>query len=116
MYRDTSRDAWESFMPFTAELDRDILRALSRSSPFGLTCQDIEDRLGRTHQAVSGNLRHLVERDLVAWSGDYGQTRSGRRAMRWTLSDYATTGQGDLIALAQAAARRENAREQSKNH
>src|SRR4051794_40090322 len=98
MYRGTSRDACESFMPWSAELDRAILRAISDGPAIGLTCQDIEDRLERTHQAVSGNMRHLFEKGLIEFAGHYGTTRSGRRAMRWVLSEYAHTGQAELVA------------------
>ncbi len=81
-YQPTSRDAWESFVPVSAHLDRAILAALGTEP---MICQHIEDRTGRTHQAVSGNLRHLVERGLVTASGAFGKTTSGRRAIKWQI-------------------------------
>jgi predicted transcriptional regulator len=85
-YRETSREAWHSIEDVAGELDREILQAIKASEPVGITCQAIEERLDRLHQAVSGNLRHLVERGYVEASGRFGQTRSGRRAIRWILS------------------------------
>lgn len=81
-YQPTSRDAYASFLPVAAELDRAICAALfSRDQ----TCQSIEEEIDREHQAVSGNLRHLVEKGLVEESGRFGMTRSGRRAIVWRL-------------------------------
>jgi len=60
--------------------------ALYRACDDGLTCQDIELGIGRSHQAVSGNLRHLVEKGAVKESGSYGKTSSGRRAKKWTIA------------------------------
>lgn len=99
-YQDTSREAWRSFMPVAAELDRAILSALSFSDE---TCQAIEVAIGREHQAVSGNLRHLVERGLVEDSGVSGKTRSGRRAIIWRLSGYARTGKKPELVEPQLA-------------
>lgn len=84
LYRETSREAWDGFKPaLSGRLDDQILAALKHAGK--ATCQEIEQALSREHQAVSGNLRHLVERGLVKPSGGYGQTRSGRRAILWTL-------------------------------
>jgi predicted ArsR family transcriptional regulator len=83
LYQPTSRDAWRSFLPVSAELDRAIMEALSTED---LICQDIEKKIKRSHQAVSGNLRHLVEKGAVVATGDYGKTSSGRRAKKWTIA------------------------------
>ena len=37
-------------------------------------------------QTISGNRRHLVEHGLVAPSGEYGHTSSGRRARLWIIA------------------------------
>lgn len=91
-YRETSREAWESFLPLSAVLDRLIMGCLDLAGPGGLTCDAIELDLGRSHQAVSGNLRHLVEKRLVVESGHYGKTRTGRRAIKWVARKYAPLG------------------------
>lgn len=88
-YQQTSREAWDSMVPVTAHLNRQIMGALSAAARDGrgpLTCQAVEEAIGRDHQAVSGNLRHLVEDGLVEASGEYGTTRSGRRAIRWRIT------------------------------
>ena len=82
-YQETSREAWESFIPVSATLDRQILETLSSSA--GATCQEVEKRTGRSHQAVSGNLRHLVERDVVRNSERRRPVDSGRSAIVWEI-------------------------------
>lgn len=86
MYRETSRLAWRSFVPLSATLDRDIMVALVNAGDEGLICQEIEARIGRSHQSVSGNLRHLAERGLVRHNGKHGLTTSNRRAMKWVVA------------------------------
>jgi predicted transcriptional regulator len=81
-YQSTSRDAWRSFLPHSPKLDDMILAVLTVAPS---TCEEIEQTIGRSHQAVSGNLRHLVERGAARHSGEYGRTTSGRKAMIWTL-------------------------------
>lgn len=83
-YRWTSREAWDSIEgEISGALDRDIMNDL-RQYPYS-TCEAIEERIGRTHQSVSGNLRHLVERGFVEASGLVGLTSRGRRAILWVL-------------------------------
>jgi len=84
-YQKTSLWAWEEFVPVSAALDRLIMDTLSRAGRDGLTCELIEAAIQRSHQAVSGNLTHLVERGLVVPTGTYGVTRSGCRAKRWRV-------------------------------
>lgn len=104
-YQQTSREAWESILPVSAMLNRDIMTALSEAAQDGrgpLTCQQIEGALKREHQSVSGNLRHLVEDGLVEKSGLFSETRSGRRAIRWRPTLRATGG-APLFAMERAA-------------
>jgi len=82
IYQSTSREAFERIKPVSGFLDSEIMRAL-RDHPDGITCQAIEAYIGRDHQAVSGNLRHLVERGYAAASGRFGLTKSGRKAILW---------------------------------
>ena len=92
-YQDTSRQAWRSFIPVTATLDRQILEALYCCG--GATCQEVEKRIDRTHQAVSGNLRHLVERDIVEKGERRRLVDSGRSAIVWEIVP--TPQQGALL-------------------
>jgi predicted transcriptional regulator len=82
-YQETSREAWREFVPASAKLDTQIMECLERNGP--MICHDIEIEINRAHHAVSGNLRHLVERGLVENSGEYGKTPSGRRAIKWRI-------------------------------
>jgi hypothetical protein len=88
MIRSTSIAAWHSFVPFSAALDRQICEALERAGSAGLICQEIETAISREHQAVSGNLRHLVEREVVRPTRLRGRTRSGRSAIKWVLAEF----------------------------
>lgn len=83
-YQETSREAFIKFKPVSGDLDKKILEAISSNSD-GMICQDIEKMIDRTHQAVSGNLRHLVERGFVKNSGKFGKTTSNRKAIIWQI-------------------------------
>src|SRR3546814_10150306 len=85
--QETSVEAWRSFLPVSAELDREIMAALHRSGGDGLICQEIEEEIDRLHQAVSGNLRHLVEQGLVKRPCMPARTQSGRRALTGVAAD-----------------------------
>lgn len=80
------RAAWRDFVPPTATTDRSIMEALTLGGDQGLTCAEIEAHTNRTHQAISGNLRHLAERGLVEQSGFKGRTESGRLAAKWRVN------------------------------
>jgi len=84
-YQPTSRAAWKSFRPISGKLDDQIIQALSTFAD-GLTSEEMEKLLKRKHQAVSGNLRHLVERNLVRDSGRLRRVDSGRNAIVWRLT------------------------------
>jgi hypothetical protein len=87
-YQETSREAFDSFQPESGTLDAQILAVLLEAGKDGLIDQEIEIRLGRSHQAVSGNRRHLVERKLVCETRLRGQTSSGRRAIKWVHCNF----------------------------
>lgn len=83
VYRDTSREAWEKFLPVSAELDRAIMAALDGAQVDGLICEQVEKILNRSHQSVAGNMRHLVEKGLVKPTKLRGLTSSNRKAIKW---------------------------------
>lgn len=87
-YQDTSRKAWIDFVHISAELDFAICKALDAASTNGLADHEIEERIGRTHQAVSANRRHLVERGIVCQTKLRGKTKSGRSCILWVLADH----------------------------
>jgi hypothetical protein len=88
-YRQTSRAAFRSFASISGDLDRLILGAIADAGDGGIICQDIETKICRSHQAVSGNLRHLAESGHVRDSGMKGKTSSNRSAIKWVLGPQA---------------------------
>lgn len=70
------------------ELDRLIIRAIRNAGRAGIIDEHIEKAIGRKHQSVSGNRRHLVERGYVKHNGKYDKTSGkwGRDAKRWVLT------------------------------
>lgn len=90
MRRRTSDEAWESFIPVSSVMDRRIMATLDAAGLHGCTCDEIEAATGSKHQAVSGNLRHLVERGCVYDTGRKRKIRSGRTAMVWVSHKFAT--------------------------
>ncbi|HEX8838190.1 MAG TPA: hypothetical protein VF748_14710 [Candidatus Acidoferrum sp.] len=87
-YQETSREAWENFVPHSAKLDRLIMEQIYAAGTHGVACFKIEAAIARKHEAVSGNLRHLVEKGLVEDSG-YRDVRGGARGLneviRWRV-------------------------------
>ena len=47
------------------------------------TCEEVEQRLGLPHQSVSARIRDLSKRGEIRKSGNYRDTKSGRRAIVW---------------------------------
>jgi hypothetical protein len=83
----TSAEAWLKWLGIPSDsLDAKIIAVLADAGSFGLMCWQIEVKIARSHQSVSGNLRHLVERGLVKASGQHGRTPSRRKAMCWVLN------------------------------
>ena len=85
-YQETSREAWLSFFPVSAELDRAIVGCIADAMPRGLADFELESLTGRKHESVSGNRRHLVQRGVVIDSGETTLNASGRRAILWILN------------------------------
>jgi predicted transcriptional regulator len=87
-YRRTSRQAWDSMDgKLSGELDLAILRQLRKHTPVGgVICERIEKAIGRKHQAVSGNLRHLVEDGFARATEGRGLTSSQRKAIKWVIT------------------------------
>lgn len=46
-------------------LRKQILDLVARRPKKGLTCYELEDRLDRSHQTVSGSITYLVRDDLL---------------------------------------------------
>jgi len=90
----TSRDAAESIKPQVNRLCSEVLRCI-RNSPNGMTCDEAEVALGMPHQTCSARFRDLAKCEppfIVKKKGLDGsdlkrETRSGRAAFVWVVSD-----------------------------
>ena len=78
---DTSTAAADSMKPHASRIREDVLAAIQRSCPRGMTCDEIEVNLGLAHQTASARVRELaVAKDIVD-SGRRRPTRTGRKAV-----------------------------------
>lgn len=58
---------------------REILELAIRS-PLGITCDETEIRLKRSHQTVSAAISEMVKKGMIMPSGEYRSTRTGNKA------------------------------------
>ena len=89
-YKATSRAANRTRSEQSQILDNLILGEVRKAGTAGITCQQIEQNLGRKHESVSGNLSHLVNDTFpprIVDSGRRGKTQSGRAAILWVLAE-----------------------------
>ena len=58
------------------------LRILHRvmNSPLGATCDELEIRLGLSHQTASAAITEMAKSGMIVDSGERRHTRSGRKA------------------------------------
>ena len=82
---DTSEQAALSVQPHLPRLERVVLTAIADGG--GRTSDEVEQATGLAHQTVSARIRGLVQRGLLADSGERRVTRSGRKAAVWTLKE-----------------------------
>jgi hypothetical protein len=50
----------------------------------GMTCDEVEHQLNRTHQSISARVNQLRDTGWIVDSGTRRNTRSGRKAIVWT--------------------------------
>ncbi len=87
---ETSRWAAGLAVPVQGSARHHIVGALSHVAELsrpGYTDEQLERRLGSSHQTVSSARNWLVEAGWVVDSGHRRLTRSGRKAVVWTLSE-----------------------------
>jgi len=80
---DTSREAAQSIEPHLARLEKQVHEFVRDTGIFGATCDEIEQRLGMSHQTASARLRRLAKAGYVHDSQNRRKTRSGRNAVVW---------------------------------
>lgn len=79
---DTSQAAAATVAPDTATMRAHVEQCVQRSGPYGLTCDDVEQRLGLRHQTASARLWELHHKlGVIADSGRRRRTASGRLAI-----------------------------------
>ncbi len=75
---ETSRGAAVSMRDHTARLKRRIMAAIATAG-WGLTCDEVEQHTGLSHQTASARIRELTETKKLYHHGTR-TTRSGRQA------------------------------------
>ena len=80
---DTQDAAWESIQPRAGSIAAKVLEAITNEP---MTCDEVEQRLGLTHQTCSAAIHHLMKDGAVVADG-VRPTRSGRTARVWRKSD-----------------------------
>ena len=79
---DTSRAAAASVAADTATIRAHVELLVRRAGPRGVTCDDVEQRLGLRHQTASARLWELHHKlGVIADSGARRRTASGRQAI-----------------------------------
>lgn len=76
---DTSRDAFKSLSSLDRERLRDMILAQVQFSQ-GLTCDELENMLGLTHQTASARVTELLAAKKIHFTEARRKTRSGRSA------------------------------------
>lgn len=84
VYRETSREAWDSVLSHLSTVDGDIM---ARIAAGGATCDEIEAMTGYKHQTAAAQIRHMTKAGLLVASEVRRPTRSGRKAIVWVLAD-----------------------------
>lgn len=76
---DTQDEAWLHAKPRQSTIAAKVLAAIEDCAS---TCDELEQRLGLTHQTCSATVNDLMRRKLIVSCG-YRKTRSNRSARVW---------------------------------
>lgn len=82
---ETSEEAAESMAPLAAEIRERVFKYIKDCGPWGSTCDMAEQALGLTHQTCSARFNELRNRKRIVDSGATRLTRSGRKAVVYTV-------------------------------
>jgi len=83
---DTSREAAESMKPVAGDLRERVYRRIKESDTDGITCDALEVALGLSHQTCSARVNELRNAGRIVDSGLRKRTRSGRKAVVYTVA------------------------------
>ena len=81
MIQETSLLAKDSIEPHKQRMEALVLNAIVGYG--ALTCEEVEDRTGLSHQSASPRIRDLAKANKIVASGERRKTRSGRAANVW---------------------------------
>jgi len=87
---DTQDAAWNAIQPRIGTIDASVLASITDADG---TCDDVEVRLGLTHQTCSAAVHRLMKSGAVEPAGKR-PTRSGRQATVWRVAIPAFLFQG----------------------
>lgn len=73
---DTSAWAAESVRHTAPKARAKVVAAFAQHGP--LTCEQVEQVTGMSHQSCSARIREAVQKDEIVWTGDYRKGSSGR--------------------------------------
>jgi predicted HTH transcriptional regulator len=83
--QDTSLEAYESKKSQFPNIEARVLKHLALSGK--ATCEELEHTLRMPHQTVSARLTKLKQDGVIEDSGERGKTLSGRKAIKWKISN-----------------------------
>jgi hypothetical protein len=93
--QETSLEAWDQWQGKpSAEVDLKIMKALWDAGSDGLMCWQIEEKIDRGHQTVSGNITHLKKKGDIVQTDRRGLTRSRRPAFFLVHCNFADESDG----------------------
>jgi hypothetical protein len=76
----TSEDAFESMKPYIPAIKVKIYDEVKGAGVIGLTCDQVEVRLGLLHQTASAIITTMKRERLLDYKGERRPTRTGRGA------------------------------------
>lgn len=82
----TSRAAAADIAPHLGDLEALVLRTIKAGKAGhapGMTCDEVEEATGLTHQTASARINELRAKGRIEDSGVVRRTRSGRAAIVW---------------------------------
>ena len=100
-FQATSHEAYESVKPALPKLETLVIKELLMSGP--MTCEELEFALQRSHQTVSSRITHLKGEGVIKDSGNRGVTLTGRKAIKWEISNVKKAAQKTIETPQQLA-------------
>lgn len=94
---DTSVAAADSVAPSIGRLQRVVLATIAAAAPGGRTTNEIADELGFDRGSIQPRTSELRSQRLIADSGMRRRNANGKRAIVWTLPEYAAPVPGRSV-------------------